>query len=159
MLNPIIQEFLDSFEDLTCYTLGVAPNTKPRMTARDCNRPNHKKYWAYKENIQWEAIQAKLNDLPGMISFIIFYVKIPSNVPKSKRAALENIPVPKTPDIDNFLKAFQDCLAKEDKHVHTIGVTKRYSIIPRIEVYVNKGMNEEMSKLYDELYKETKLFK
>lgn len=158
-MNKVIEEYLKSFDNLERYVLDIAPNTKPRMTAKDCHRPNHKKYWAYKENIQYEAAIAKLKDLPGLISFIIFYVPIPKKVTnvKKHKGKLEDVPVLAVPDVDNYQKALQDCLAKQDNYIHTVGMTKRYSDNPRIEIFVNKEMNKEMDAWLKELYKEVKL--
>jgi Holliday junction resolvase RusA-like endonuclease len=160
-MNKIIEEYLKSFDNLERYVLDIAPNTKPRMTQRDrwAKRPVVEKYYKFKDNIKYEAMVKKLGDLPGFIPFVIFYLPIPKAIAKKWRPELEDAPMCKYPDIDNATKSLFDCLARQDNYIHTLGVAKRYSEHPRIELYFNKKMNKEMDAWLKDLYKKTRLEK
>ena len=104
------------------YHFHTNPVAKPRMTQRDKwkKRPVVDKYYAYKDAMNAEALQMGLPGIPGRIESLIFHVQMPKSWSKKKKEAMNGKPHRQTPDLDNLLKAFQDALCTEDKHVYAI---------------------------------------
>ncbi len=108
----------------------IKPNTKPRMTQSDQwkvdpNHPDPKKrqrkcvtqYWAYKDELVKQFI-TKLNlTVPQVIDGLYFVMPMPKSWSHKERAEkIDQLHEP-TPDLDNMLKAFKDCLCKNDSYV------------------------------------------
>ena len=104
------------------FIFKVDPVAKPRMTQVDKwrKRPVTGKYWAFKDLLRFEANQLKVPDLPGIIKGLIFIVRIPKYRSAKDKIAMDGEPHTVRPDLDNYLKAFQDALCKEDSHIYSI---------------------------------------
>jgi len=87
---------------------------KPRMVKSDSwkKRPIVLKYWAYKDSLQ--PYRDKIN-WEGLT--IQFMIETPKSWSKKKKEGMIFTPHKQTPDIDNMLKGFMDCLMDEDSSV------------------------------------------
>ena len=112
---------------------NIKPLAKPRMTKRDtwlCSskyKPRNKKeenrqqmlikYWNYKDNLN---ILSKENGykIDKELKDITFVIKIPKSISKKKTLEIVGKPHDKKPDLDNLIKAFQDCLLDNDSFVY-----------------------------------------
>jgi len=101
-----------------------SPMGKPRMTQRDKwkKRDVVERYYALKDQLNSQA--NKQHYTPGNSLRIFFYIQMPESWSKKKRDSLNGKPHQQKPDIDNLVKAFLDCLVKEDKGVYHIEATK-----------------------------------
>lgn len=104
------------------------------MTAwkKDVRYMFNKGTWYTKDELFFDGETVKFD--------VTFYVNAPKYLQTKKNAdALENetLPVPKKPDIDNYVKALLDSLNglafSDDGQVAEIHAVKRYSLKPRIE--------------------------
>ena len=104
--------------------LNIAPNTKPRMTRRDRWLDPPRKcvaqYWAYKDAL----IRAKPRTNWACLS-LQFCVPMPKSWSKKKKAMMNLQAHLPTPDLDNFVKAYKDCLLKQDSAVWRYGDIKK----------------------------------
>ena len=119
---------------MVVFQVEVTPIGKPRMTKRDkwTKRDCVDRYYSFKDSIRQEAKKQKfeLSD-----SFTIkFYVPMPKSWSKKKREAMFFKPHTQKPDIDNMLKAVMDSLLVDDSSVHTVKMTKMWSIIGEIHI-------------------------
>lgn len=107
----------------TNFILHIDPCAKPRMTQRDKFNPSEAaiKYFNWKDDLEREAHRLGMPiDLPGQIKSLIFMVPIPKSWSVKKKNAMYSRPHQQRPDLDNYLKAFQDALCKEDSHIYSI---------------------------------------
>lgn len=88
------------------------------------------------------------------LSFI-FYMPIPSSIPKKLRPLYESerLKHDKKPDADNLIKLYLDCLdgivLQGDQKVSLGGAIKIYSPNPRTIVYINEMQNQVTSQEID----------
>ena len=96
-------------------TIPVTPIPKPRMTRADSwkKRPIVMKYWSYKDKLKEYDIQL---DNPLSVTFVL---PLPKSWSKKKKELYNNKPHKTRPDLDNLIKGLQDCVLKEDSHIHT----------------------------------------
>lgn len=99
-------------------TFPVAPCPKPRMTRADRwkKRPIVLKYFDFADALRDAAPEGY--EVPRVLS-VTFVVPFPKSYSKKKRESLLGQPHEQRPDLDNYIKAFQDALAKEDCQIHT----------------------------------------
>jgi Holliday junction resolvase RusA-like endonuclease len=97
--------------------IEINPIGKPRMVRSDAwkRRPAVVRYWNFKD-----ALSGHLNAFkdPCVIG-LKFYIPMPKSWSKKKKAEMCYCPHKSKPDLDNLVKAFQDCLYKDDSCVHT----------------------------------------
>lgn len=96
----------------------VNPFSKPRMTQSDKwkKRPVVVKYHIYKEALCHYANM--FNYKVSEELSVTFVIKMADSWSKKKKAEFEGKPHRQTPDLDNLVKAFQDCLCTQDNFVH-----------------------------------------
>ena len=102
---------------------------------------------AYEELVKYTFMSSYPKGLPledALKVGVIAYFAIPTSYSKKKRQACLNgeIPVTKRPDADNVAKVILDglnkCAYKDDKQVVELHVTKMWSDMPRVEVYIEE---------------------
>lgn len=104
--------------------LNITPVPKPRMTRADRwkKRPIVLSYWTFKNELVLKANKAGL-ELGDELN-VIFVMPFPESWSEKKKKSLEGMPHQQRPDLDNLCKAAQDCLLKEDSHIHKIVASK-----------------------------------
>ncbi len=109
------------------YEFEISPVSKPRMVRSDRwrKRTITDHYWAFKDELKLKANLAGLHTLPPSIESIVFIVPMPETWSAKKKEEHEGQPHLQRPDMDNFIKATQDCLCTEDKHIWRIGEIKK----------------------------------
>tara|TARA_Y100000310_G_scaffold294855_1_gene325682 strand:- start:289 stop:636 length:348 start_codon:yes stop_codon:yes gene_type:complete len=112
--------------------IDIEPMSKPRMVYSDRWRKRKcvLDYWAYKDELSLKAAGFEL----GPDLEITFYLSMPKSWSKKKKSLLEGEPHMQTPDLDNLIKAFMDCVSENDAHVHTINAEKIWAYEGRIDV-------------------------
>lgn len=111
----------------------ITPLSKPRMTKRDkwLSNPNYKakkqsdinrqqmlfSYWNYKDSL---VLLAQEHDyrISNVLENITFVLPMPQSYSNKKKKELEGKSHDKKPDLDNLIKAFQDCLCESDSHIY-----------------------------------------
>jgi len=98
------------------HHFNIVPVPKPTFTRvgkRLIVRENVKRYWSYKEQLQ-----SLLKGVEITPHFDVFFIMpMPKSWSKKKKRAYDGQPHQQKPDRDNLLKAFQDALLIEDKHI------------------------------------------
>jgi len=108
------------------FTYIGKPVAKPRMVRSD----KYKKrlvvlnYWAFKDRIVRQA-KAKGFKL-GNAYKVTFIMPMPASLSEKKKEEYNGKPHQIRPDIDNMLKAVNDCLLEEDSAVHYVVCSKRW---------------------------------
>jgi len=96
------------------------PVAKPRMVRSDKykKRPVVLNYWAFKDKI---IMQAKKSGFRlGNAYKVTFIMPMPESLSDKKKDEYDGKPHQVRPDIDNMLKAVNDCLLAEDSAVHYV---------------------------------------
>jgi Holliday junction resolvase RusA-like endonuclease len=104
--------------------LKINPVPKPRMTRSDVwkHRPIVDRYYAFKDQL---VRLCKLNNFELGNSYRVeFLIAMPDSWSKSKRESLLGKPHQNKPDLDNCIKAIQDCLVKQDQSIYYIEASK-----------------------------------
>lgn len=109
------------------YIFNIDPNPKPRMTKRDRwkKRPVVNKYHSFKDLLRLEANKFGIQTLPGSIESLIFVIPMSDSWSEKKKIKYDKTPHIQRPDLDNLLKAVQDCLCTEDSHIWNIGTLRK----------------------------------
>ena len=113
--------------------LDITPCPKPRMTRADRwkKRPAVVRFFAFRD-----AVKQELEDLfalqnNSIIDFrsieICFNIPMPKSWSKKKKKLYEGTPHEQRPDLDNFIKAWNDCILDEDSSVWRIHATKLWT--------------------------------
>lgn len=102
----------------------IPPVPKPRMTRRDVwkKRPVVERYYRFKDAVRAMAAKDKF-ELPEEYE-IIFYVEMPKSWSEKKKKEYDGKPHQQKPDLDNYVKAFQDALVDEDSYVYKLTASK-----------------------------------
>lgn len=97
--------------------IHVEPHAKPRMSQRDKWNPTAAaiRYFDFRSAIQ-EAQRKHGIELPDVLS-VTFVCEAPKSVSKKKRVAMLGTAKQTRPDLSNYVKALEDCLAKEDAYI------------------------------------------
>lgn len=100
------------------------PVAKPRMVRSDKykKRPVVLNYWAFKDRIIKQAKQQGFK--LGKQYKVTFVMPLPESLPKNKKVEFEGKPHQVRPDLDNMLKALNDCLSEEDSDIHYVVCNK-----------------------------------
>lgn len=95
----------------------LPPVAKPRMTRRDVwkKRPVVERYKDWRTAMQLIANTKQY--VPAEILEITFDVAMPTSWSKKKRLEMVGTPHRVRPDLDNYIKSFQDSLCKEDSYI------------------------------------------
>lgn len=116
----------------------IEPMGKPRMTQRDKwnKRSVTSKYWAYKDKILAEIYKNNINweNVVGL-SWTAYFT-IPRSWSKKKKRESRGQLHLQTPDRDNIDKGILDAIFKNDSHIATGTIEKRWADNnnPRIEL-------------------------
>ena len=106
--------------------LKINPVAKPRMTRRDVwldpPRPCVAKYWKFKDELLWASKKIDICWEPLSLTFCIPMSKSWS---KKKQMANHMEKHTSTPDLDNLIKAFKDCLLTDDSTIWHYGEMKK----------------------------------
>jgi len=104
--------------------LKIDPVPKPRMTRSDIwkHRPIVDRYYAFKDHLV-ALCNLQHFELPDKYK-VEFFIAMPDSWSLTKRKSLEGTPHQQKPDLDNLLKAIQDCLLTKDEGVYHIEATK-----------------------------------
>ena len=120
------------------YILNINPIAKPRMVRSDKwkKRKAVTRYWKYSDTLNRLAFENHMPPLPVRIRSLFFFLPIPTSWTKVKKQKYINLEHTVRPDLDNLVKAFQDCLCQDDSHIAVIshGLGKFWSEKPRIEI-------------------------
>ena len=114
--------------------LDISPCPKPRMTRADRwkKRPAVVRFFAFRD-----AVKQELEDLfalqnNSIIDFrsveIVFHIPMPKSWSKKKKKLYEGTPHLQRPDLDNYIKAWNDCILDEDSSVWQIHATKLWTL-------------------------------
>jgi len=106
--------------------IKLDPVPKPRMTVADRwkKRPIVTRYFAFKDAI---TLICKKNKFKLKDNYKVdFLIAMPKSWSKSKKKSLLGEPHKQKPDLDNLIKALNDCLLEEDKEVWSIEATKSW---------------------------------
>jgi len=87
----------------------------PRLTYQGRETEIAKRYYAYREHLQWEAKVQKFT--PGNALSMYFYVRMPLSWSKKKKMGMVMLPCQSVPDLDNYVKAILDALFGDDRKV------------------------------------------
>ena len=108
------------------FTYIGKPVAKPRMVRSDKykKRPVVLNYWAFKDRITRQA-KAKGFKL-GNAYKVTFIMPMPASLSEVKKKEYDGKPHMIRPDIDNMLKAVNDCMLAEDSAVHYVVCRKKW---------------------------------
>lgn len=120
------------------FVFAINPVPKPRMTQRDRWKKRHivLEYYRFKDELN---ILAKKNNfkIPDSGMSLTFRVAVPESASKKKKKAMIGTPHQQRPDLDNFIKAFLDCLCEEDSSIWEFRAEKLWDEEGSIEVTVD----------------------
>lgn len=104
--------------------INLDPVPKPRMTVADKwkHRPVVDRYFAFKDAIRLVCKKKKFK--LGSSYKVEFLIMMPKSWSKKKKEELFGKPHTKKPDLDNLIKALNDCLLDEDEGVWSIEASK-----------------------------------
>ncbi len=99
------------------FTYFGKPVAKPRMVRSDKykKRPVVLNYWAFKDRINKQAAKKGFK-LCNMYR-VTFVMPFPEKLSEKKKIEYEGKPHQVRPDVDNMLKALNDCMLDEDSAV------------------------------------------
>lgn len=100
------------------------PVAKPRMVRSDKykRRPVVMNYWAFKDRI---IRQAKEKGFKLANAYMVtFVMPMPESLSEKKKQEYDGKPHQVRPDVDNMLKAVNDCLLSEDSAVYFVVAKK-----------------------------------
>jgi Holliday junction resolvase RusA-like endonuclease len=102
--------------------IPIIPCAKPRMTVGDRwkSRPIVEKYWRFKDELRLLCPDLVL---PGSYQ-VEFTFPMPQSWSQKKKVAYDGQPHQSRPDLDNLLKALNDCLMDEDSYIWDVRATK-----------------------------------
>jgi len=97
--------------------IKINPVPKPRMVRSDAwkNRTCVTKYWSFKHDLVHKAELMGLQI--GDVLSVRFVIPMPKSWSKKKKHRMLHKPHQQRPDLDNLIKAIQDCLLQEDSNV------------------------------------------
>jgi len=116
--------------------LEVTPVSKPRMTRADKwkKRPSVLKFFAFRDAVRQELKRLFALQNNYYMDFksieIAFYIPMPKSWSKKKKAEYDGKPHEQRPDLDNLIKAWNDCVLAEDSTVWRIHATKLWTSGP-----------------------------
>lgn len=122
---------------------------KPRMTRADTwkKRPIVLHYFQFKDEINK---QAKNQDfILGGDFNILFKIPMPKSWSNKKRVEFDNTPHKSRPDLDNLLKAVQDCLLKEDGLVWKVTAIKLWTS-GEAKIYIENSENPDLDSILED---------
>lgn len=107
---------------MTEFLLDPVP--KPRMSRSDIwkKRPIVNRYFAFKDKLVLEAKKKKFK--LGDKYYVEFLIAMPKSWTESKKRSFHGLPHRQKPDLDNLIKALNDCLIAEDSVVWSIEASK-----------------------------------
>jgi Holliday junction resolvase RusA-like endonuclease len=112
--------------------INITPVAKPRMVRSDKwkKRPVVLSYWAFKDELTLLTKRAgvKLSDELN----VVFVLPMPISWSKKKRQEMDGKPHQQKSDLDNLVKAIQDCLLKDDSGIYKINASKYWGIEGKI---------------------------
>lgn len=120
---------------MKCYEFKVNPVAKPRMTRSDAwkGRKAVQKYWKFKDELRRLAEEQRF-ELPDAYE-ILFYIKMPESWSEKKKKEMEGGCHQQKPDLDNLVKAVNDCLKEKDQTVYDIRAIKKWGYIGYIHFH------------------------
>jgi len=104
--------------------INLDPVPKPRMTIADKwkKRPVVNRYFAFKDAINLICKKKKFK--LGNSYKVEFLIAMPKSWTKEKKNSSHGLPHKQKPDLDNLVKALNDCLKDEDKEIWNIEASK-----------------------------------
>lgn len=106
--------------------IHIEPTGKPRMTRKGTHKPAAMRYWAYKDTIKAEIYRQKPN-LKNVIGLSwTAYFTMPRSWTKKKKRELKGQLHFQVPDRDNIDKGILDAIFKNDSHIATGTLEKRW---------------------------------
>jgi len=111
--------------------IPVTPVPKPRMTKSDKwkKRPATTRYWEFKD----ELLSHVKGNLEPVFQ-VTFYIPMPKSWTNKMRTEKNGTPHKQKPDVDNFLKAFMDCLCDDDSYIYDVRARKFWAEKGSIEL-------------------------
>jgi Holliday junction resolvase RusA-like endonuclease len=111
--------------------IPVTPVPKPRMVRSDKwnKRPATKRYWDFKDELHKHV---KGNLEPTFT--VTFNIPMPKSWTKTRRARCDRLPHQQRPDVDNYLKAFMDCLCEDDSYIFDVRARKFWAVKGSIDL-------------------------
>ncbi len=114
---------------LDIYVARIDPVAKPRMTKKDCHRPAHKRYFAYKDKIRLWIKQDGIG-FPYQGAHVIFRIPVTKSWPEKRKKFRIGTPHmglmdgARAMDIDNLEKGLMDAFLKDDSCIWDIRGSK-----------------------------------
>jgi len=104
--------------------IKIDPVPKPRMTRSDSwkHRPTVDRYYGFKDELVLACNKIGFK-LPDKYK-VEFFIKMSDSWSKKKKKEFEGKPHQQKPDLDNLVKAIQDCLVKEDSGIYHTEASK-----------------------------------
>jgi len=118
-------------KNLVSIELKIDPKPKPRMVRSDRwrKRPCVLKYWEFKDRlVELATVQGYEIQKPLSLTFVIPMPKSWSDKKKKEMLGKDH---EQTPDLDNLIKAFKDCLTDKDEWI------SRYD--PMLKIWGTEG--------------------
>lgn len=123
------------------FIFEIDPVAKPRMSQRDKFAPSKaaRKYFKFASKLRAMAgLKRYQITLPLSITFI---APMPKSWSEKKKKRLNGELKPTKPDLDNYIKAFKDALAKNDEWVSHYGDMKKiYGYTGKIIIHVKENV-------------------
>lgn len=95
--------------------IQMDPFPKPRMTSRSSKfSPVAKRYFAKKAEL---ILRAKGFQLPASLT-VTFIIAMPDSWTKKRKDFHNGLSHQQRPDLDNLVKALQDCLCEDDSYIY-----------------------------------------
>lgn len=110
---------------------NIKPIPKPRMTHQGRHDPRQKRFWEYKEGLQWAAKLQKFK--PGNALEMTFYMPLP-RVQKKDDTRRPGDPHTQKPDIDNLVKGALDSFFEDDSIVYEVRAKKIWANAGAVEI-------------------------
>jgi Holliday junction resolvase RusA-like endonuclease len=92
-------------------------------------RPATTRYWEFKD-----ALRAEVRGNLEPCFDIDFFIPMPKSWSHKKKAEMSGKPHQVKPDVDNFLKAFMDCLCEDDSYIWDVHPRKFWAATGAIEL-------------------------
>lgn len=92
-------------------------------------RPATQRYWDFKD----ELLSYVKGNLEPVFE-VTFYIPMPKSWTNKMRVEKNGSPHQQKPDVDNYLKAFMDCLCDDDSYIYDVRARKYWAEKGSIEL-------------------------
>lgn len=131
------------------FSLDIVPLAKPRMVRSDAwkKRKCVLRYWDYKNEL---ILSAKKQNFILEDSYeVLFTLPIPKLFSKKKKQGLVGECHRVKPDLDNLVKAINDCFNIADQSIYSIKAQKVYGETPSVKIHNCKITKMDFKELVE----------